>query len=160
MSYRDITPGDKIGKPQAARFIKSRAGTLGLEISFQFEEKSTGNEEVLNWVGWLSSGAMEYTMDTLVNVLGFNGNDSCKEDGTLSDPQALAYLKDVKLVVELETYEGKTFPKIKWVNRIGGSAFEGCQPEIIKLELDKSGFKAAFLAAKQAAGPTKQDVPF
>src|SRR4051812_11222862 len=102
-----ITAGDKIAKPTAARFIQAKTGTIGLEVAFSFKEPD-GSEGRLNWVGWLSpttaekKGAFERTMETLVEVLGFNGNDSVDANGILVDPKALAYDKEVKLVVEME----------------------------------------------------------
>lgn len=163
MGYKDIRAGDKIAKPLAARFVKSKKGTQGCEVIFEFEEPSTGAMERLNWVGWLSPAALENTMDTLVNVLGFNGNDAIDDQGNLTDPGALAYQKQVKLVVEIESYtndkgESRSGAKIKWVNALGGSAFQACEPQTIKSELAGLGFRAAFLAAKQSAGKPKETV--
>lgn len=160
MSYKDIGAGEYTAKPVKgfARFISSSKGTAGLEIPFEFKIPATGNMERLNWVGWLSENAIEKTMETLVDVLGFNGQDACAEDGLLLDPQALAWDKEIKLVIEVEKFEEKEYPKIKWVNKIGGSAFEGK-----KLDLEKIGFRAAFLAAKQGTKTpevAQEQIPF
>ena len=162
MGFREITSGDKKGKAVAARFIKYKSGTLGLEVAFEFEEPSVGSIERLNWVGWLSSNAMEFTMATLVDVLGFNGNDAVNEKGELSDPKAIDWNREVKLVVELEEYEGKSYPKIKFVNRLGGSQFASCEPQVLRVDLQSVGFKAAFLAAQAKTGAVKktQEAPF
>ena len=160
MGYKDITAGDKKGKVVAARFIQSpKTQTMGFEVAFEFEEPSTGAFERLNWVGWLSERAIENTMDTLVNVLGFNGNDETNADGTLKDENALNKETEVRLVVEIEQYNEKSYPKIKWVNKLSGSNFGSLAPETLKANLDKLGFKAAFLATKSQQ---KQDsnVPF
>lgn len=159
MSYKDITATDKIARPLSARIIKSGKGTLGFEVEFGFTEQSTGNEERLRWTGWLSSNAIEYTMDTLVNVLGYSGNDEINEDGTLKDPNVLNWLREVKIVVEMEEYNGKSRAKIKWVNNLGGGGFQAAESNSLKAELGKLGFTAAFLAAKQKsnAGPAKKE---
>ena len=150
MSYMEICAGNKEAKVLAARFIKSpKKGTLGIEIKFEFQEPGYETFENLNWVGWLSPAAIENTMDTLVHVLGFNGDDSCDENGFLTNPNAFDKDKKVQIVVELEEYMGKHYPKIKWVNRPGGSGFEGLKPNLVKTELEGCGFKAAFLAASQ-----------
>ena len=159
MAYKDITAGTKTAKPIAARFITSKNGNHALEVCFQFEETSTHTQERLYWQGWLSQKALENTMKTLVEVLGFNGNDSVDSNGVLTDPDALSYGKDVSIVVEMESYttddgQTKQAPKIKWVNKLSGSSFSGCNPEIIKNDLNAVGFKAAFLAAKQKAPAT------
>jgi hypothetical protein len=163
MSYKDVMPGEKIAKPIGARFIKSEKGTLGMEVAFRFKNVSPAgleSEEQMNWVGWMSEKAIENTMDTLANVLGFNGDDTIDPvTKMLTHPKALAYDQEVKLVIENETYEGKVYPKIKWVNRIGGSAFASVGVDTIKADLNAIGFKAAFLAAKQGAPAQSQAAP-
>lgn len=165
MSYKDITPGDKLGNAVGARVIKSSKGTVGIEVSFDFTEQSTGGPERLSWVGWLSANAMEHTMDTLVNVLGYNGSETTNSEGIFTDPQVIDFKKEVKLVVEMEENpnNGKSYPKIKWVNNVGGSAFSGVSPEVVRSELAGLGFKAAFLASQKKSGKTntkQEDVPF
>lgn len=160
MSFKDITPGTKVGRPIGARFIEAKTGTIGIEVAFEFEE--AGRTERLNWVGWLSptttdkKGALEKTMETLTEVLGFNGNDAVVQDdsGKLADPAALAYGVDVQLVVEMELNpeNQKSYPRIRWVNKVVRSALQGLAPEIVKTKLSAVGFKAAYLVAKQAAG--------
>lgn len=159
MGYKEITPGDKIAKPRAARFIKSSTGKLGIEVSFTFKEESTDTTESLNWVAWLSDAAIKYSMATLVDVLGYNGSADTNETGVLTDPVAIAYDRQVKLVVEIQEYEGKSGPRIKYVNSLGGSAFGSCTPETIKQDLAEAGFKAAFLMAKKNSGLPKQATP-
>ncbi len=159
MSYRDIQAGEKVGVAVGARFIESKKGTLGLEVEFEFEEPSSGGRERLSRAFWLSQDAVENSMDTLVNVLEFNGDDSVDANSVLTNPTALNYNKKVKLVVELEEYNGKSYPKIKWVNNLGGSAFVGIEPKVIQSKLASVNFKAKFLAAKQKAQASSPQVP-
>lgn len=149
---KNITPGTKIARPYAGRFIKSEKGTLGLEVAFKFKEGDL--DETLTWVGWLSEKAMERTMKTLVEVLGFNGDDSVDANSVLTNPKALNYAQDVSLVIEMEINpnDQKQYPRIKWVNQLGGSGFKGLAPESIKSELGAVGFKAAFMAARGQLG--------
>lgn len=172
MGYKDISAGDKTAQATGARFIQSKNGTTGLEVAFKFTETVDGkpSDQRLSWVGWLSSGAIENTMKTLVEVLEFNGNDEVHSTsdvearpalaGVLKDPKALNFGADVVIVIEFEEYEGKSRPKIKWVNKAGGSAFAGLTPETVKAELGAIGFKAQYLAAKKGAGqPTAKPEP-
>lgn len=154
MGYKDITAGDKVAKPLGARFIKSKKGTMAIEVSFEFVEPSTGTPERLSYTGWITKDALPYTMETLVNVLKFNGNETTDSSGVLTDPNAMAYGKEVKIVVALDTNpeNGKTYPKIQYVNSLGGSAYQGCEPETIKSSLGALGFKAAYLATRQMNG--------
>lgn len=167
MSFKDVTAGDKVGQATHARFVEAKTGAIGLEIAFKFKQGEA--EERLTWVAWLTPAAIQFSMETLKNVLGFNGNDSADANGALTDPAALAYGQDVRLVVELEPYtdkngQAKTSPKIKFVNKLGGSNFAGVAPETIKSKLASIGLKAAFLAAGGIVAPSPQlpeaDLPF
>lgn len=164
MGYKDVTSGDKTAKLKGARFIKSPAkGTPGIELAFEFIEPSTGTPERLNYVAWLSAGALGYSMEMLTKVLGYNGSEETDFNGVLTDPKAFNYGQEVKLVVEEESYvnsagEQKSAMKIKYVNSLGGSQFANVEPKTIKADLASVGFRAAFLAAKQQS-PKQQDQP-
>lgn len=165
MSYKDITAGKKTAHALATRFIKSEKGTLGIEVAFGFIEGTT--PETLNWVGWLSTAAIENTMKVLTDVLEFNGDDEVVPGTSNLKPDTYNKQKDIELVVEMEEYEGKSRPRIKWVNNPGtGSAFQALTPETVKSELGTIGFKAAFLAAKAGTKkaatqqPANYTVPF
>lgn len=158
MSYKDITPGRKKAKAKSARIVESKTGKLAFEIAFEFIEESTGGIEFLTWQGWITPNAIENTMKTMVEVLQFNGNDQINSDGTLRDHNAINFDKEVALTVEDETYEGKTRPKIKWVNNIGGYA--ACEQNSLKDKLNAVGFTAVYLAAKQKSSerpPSKKE---
>ena len=163
MGWKDITAGDKTARAFKMRFIKSNTGTAGLEVAFRFKQLLAGgaqSDEQLTWVGWISDAARDRTMKTLVDVLGYNGSMDTNEDGVFTDPKVLDWDRDITLVIEMEAYEGKQYPKIKWVNKAGGSAFAGCAPEVVKNELNSSAFRAAFLAAQQSLkGGSKSSAP-
>jgi len=174
MSLKDVLPGDKIGKAVSMRYIESKEKkTPGVEICFKFTEPTTGGTEQLNWIGWLSEKAIHRTMETLVNVLGYNGSLDTDASGNYSDEKVLDFKREVKLVVEVEEGEdGKEYHQIRWVNTLGGSQFEAIEPKVVKAKLAQIGFKAAFLAAKskssapvakKAAAPApvqEDDVPY
>lgn len=173
MGVKDIVAGDKVGKALGARFIKAKKGTPGIEVVFEFEEPSTGNRERLNWTGWLSERAINNTMETLATVLGSNGSDVVNAEGLFTDPNFLDYKKEVRLVVEMEearnedgspkvdekTGEVQMWPRIKWVNNIGGSMYANVSPDVVKADLATVGFRAAFMAAKQQAKQSGPNVP-
>lgn len=164
MGLRDIQAGTKTAKAIAARFIESKGGKPGIEVAFKFQEGE--NFEQLNWVGWLTEKAMEYTMDTLTNVLDSDGNDAVDGNGVFTSPTFINTKKEVSLVVEMEagvnadgtekvneqTGEVIYYPRIKWVNNLGGSAYSGCTPDVVKQQLAATGFRAAFLHARKASG--------
>ena len=160
MGIKEITPGDKLAKAVGSRFIKSKSGTSGIEVAFEFWQNDA--KETLNWVAWLSEKALKNSLEILDDVLGCSGNDLTDSNGVFVDPKFLDYGREVKLVVELESYinengEARAYPKIKWVNKAGGSQYSGVSPEIVKAELAAVGFKAAFLAAKKSQIPNMAD---
>lgn len=161
MSYKDITAGNKTARMVAARVIKSEQGTTGIEVAFKFKEGES--EEQLNWVGWLSPKALSNTMKTLTDVLGFNGDDQVSEKTGQFKAEAFDLTREVQLVVEMETYDGKTNPRVKWVNKPGaGSGFKSLSGQSAQVELAAVGFKAAFYQAKaelSAAGAPQAAVP-
>jgi hypothetical protein len=175
MGYKDITAGAKVARAKHARFVRPK-NTLGIEIEFEFKQEARpaagtdpgypGGVELRTWVGWFPHDNKEHckkVMKTLHDVLGFNGNDTADADGVLTDPQAFDWSREVQIVIELEPYEGKTYPKIAWVNKLGGSQFAACEPATLKNDLGALGFKAMFLEARQSAGQkpgaAKQQAP-
>jgi len=71
----------------------------------------------LTWFGSLSERALNITLKSLV-TMGFMGDDL--SELVKNQENALDKNKDLELVVEYETYNGETRPKIKWVNDLGG----------------------------------------
>ena len=167
---KQIIDGYKNGKAVSARWVKPKEN-WGIDFIFRFEEPSTGLVEVLNWTAWMSANAVERSVDTLTNVLGWNGNEcfdvenpgkdfpkqTLCQDPKSSDFQKLSntfdWDREVSLTVKHEKYmkDGveKESVKISFVNPLGGSAYQACSPELVKSEIPRLGLRAHFLAAKQ-----------
>lgn len=92
--------------------------------------KLDGDGAEIYWYGTLSEGrGREITIDALL-TMGFAGNDlTALEDG--SGTNALDEKKSVIIVVEQDTYNGKTKPKVKWINSVDA-------PKTAKKPLDAS----------------------
>lgn len=159
-----IQDGEKIAKARAARLIEAKTGTLAIEVAFEFMENNQVTH--LSWQGWLSANAKERTVETLTNVLGYNGGENCDA------PDFLDFGREVKIVIENEHAKDEqgnlkyrqdgspmVYPKIKWVNSIGGGQFAGIEPQIAKQKLQASGLKAAFLAMKKPTQSAGNSVP-
>lgn len=86
-----------------------------LVFDFMNEE---GNPRQLMWFGSLNGGAREITVETLVRC-GFTGNDLAD----LNKGKEVLNEGPYEIVVEMNTYEGKTGPRIKYINAPGGGAF-------------------------------------
>lgn len=160
-----------IAKP--ARLIKSSKDTHGVEVVFDFPEIE--DQPSLTWVGWLSEKARENTFKTLSKVLDSDGSDQLDEDGYFTSEGFVNREKKYSLVVEMEdvldqdgnhkfkeeTGEVLTRPRIKWVNNLGGSNYEGVKPVEAKTFLSQINFKGAIKAKSTAksAPAAKQDPP-
>lgn len=105
--------------PHTAELIESEGkGTPGVKIVMQLEGGGS-----LTWTGWLTGGATEITVKAL-RAMGWQGDD-------LSDLSTVGSV-DCELVVEEEEYNGKWYPKIKFVNVPGGGAKFGAPMDAAK----------------------------
>jgi len=64
----------------------------------------------VTWDGWLTDASYQRTVESLRHC-GW-------EDQDIGDIQGLD--KEVELVIESEEYEGRTYPRVRWVNKPGG----------------------------------------
>lgn len=151
MGYKDIKAGKYLAKAVQGAFGKSKnKGTpqVGIEFTFKTPE---GTQETLWWIGFLTEKARERAFDTL-SLIKFNG-DPDFGPGSF-DPEA-----EVELVIEMEEHEGKSRPKIQWVNEPGGSKFSDLPVTEVKtmitsLGVDLKQEMKARAMAKPAAAPT------
>lgn len=66
----------------------------------------------ITWHGYFTDKAADRTIESL-RICGWEGDD-------LTNLQGLDK-NEVELVIEDEEYDGKVRPKVRWVNRVGGS---------------------------------------
>jgi hypothetical protein len=148
MGYKDIKAGKYLATAITIAFGESKekkTPQVGIEFSFATD---TGTE-TLWWVGYFSDKAKERSLDTL-GIVGFNGDvDNIAFDKT----------KQVEVVVEMEEYDNKLKPKIKWVNELGGQKFANVEVTQVKatmvaLNVDlKKEMASRMKTAPQAKGP-------
>lgn len=117
-----INAGKYLGKVLDYGIGKTKDGEPNIMLMFGFKD-SSGVDQDLIWRGSLKEGkAREITIDALL-ILGLVGNDlSLLAHGNGSG--VLNQEKEVQLVVEHETYNGKTFAKVRYINEVGGGAFK------------------------------------
>jgi hypothetical protein len=101
---------------------KSSTGTA--HVAVLFEDPEGGR---ITWYGYLTDAALERTIASL-RILGW---DPTKHDGRIDSLHNSGLLVDAEaeVVVEMETYNGETRPKVKWVNEVGGGMGEGMPAE-------------------------------
>ena len=92
-----------------ARAIDWGLGTTASKSTpYTWVKLAVGNEEI-DWQGWLSDRSVERTFEAL-RKLGWTGDDVAVID---------ALPTEVEIVIEHEEYQGRQFPRVRWINRIG-----------------------------------------
>jgi hypothetical protein len=107
--------------PEGTFSAVARGGTLSesenkktpqVVVSFEITTAEHAGTTI-NWFGFLTDKTTERTIESL-RYAGWKGSDlSDLSDLSKSDTPV------VELVIEHEEYEGKTRPKVQWVNRVG-----------------------------------------
>lgn len=109
----EIPDGKYRGRARSApaTLIESGKGTPGLSVEIDFTTQD-GAQTSLTWTGWLSDGPFDRTIESL-RYMGWEGDNL--ENVTGLDKN------EVELVIENEEYEGNVYPRIQFINRIGGA---------------------------------------
>ena len=115
-----IQPGKYRARAQAdsVQFGESSKGTEQIAITFDLlDESDAPSGQTITWIGFFS----EKTEARTVESVGHCGWDMA------TGPSNAHRVADnvVELVIEDEPYEGKSYLRVKWINRIGARfAFE------------------------------------
>jgi hypothetical protein len=136
--------------PANGWFCESSKGTAGLRIPLEIISGPCQGE-LCEYVGWLSHAALPGTVKTLVEAFGWDRNLDAL--GKLLDSGPFVG-KECEITVEDEEYNGKMYPKIKWLNRVGGGArmlakdgiaalVAKLSAEVLAVQLDDDDSKAA-----------------
>lgn len=153
-----INPGKYTGRVKDYALGVTQKGDPKVMIIFTFKDEH-GSQQELTWTGFLSEKAKNITIDTLLNC-GMKGEDI----GALVAGVECGVLDtsiDVTLVIENEEYQGKTFPRIKWVNRPGGAAFKDKLTSADVKKMPGLNLKADVLARRKETGLNEDEkLPF
>jgi len=127
------------------------------QVSIDFE---CADGKSRTWRGSLKSEASRAITFKALDVCGFKGDDpgllaAGLETGLL-DTQI-----DVDLTIANETYNEKTFEKIKWINAVGGHGFKNAlSKEDAAKVFNGMNLKAGFAAHRALNPKKKEDAPF
>jgi hypothetical protein len=103
-----IPEGTYVAIARTHQWGETKAGTRQIALEFEIVEGDFANRTV-PWFGYFSDKTWERTCESL-RYCGWKGDD-------LADLGALDY--QVQIVVEHNEYDGKCFPRVAWVNRLG-----------------------------------------
>ncbi len=106
-----VKPGNYLGKVVDYSITQTKKGAPQAAVKFSFKED--GVDRVLTWFSGFGDKQIKHTLKALV-LCGLNTDVESMSDGLSSN--ALDTNKEVLLVVEHDSYDGKTSAKIAWVN--------------------------------------------
>jgi hypothetical protein len=100
-------------KPEGGWFFQTPSGKWGLHVGLRVTDDVSEEGKCITWTGWLSDKAMPFTIKTLREAFGFNGDLNALQDGkvTFADMPC-------SFTTANEDYNGKTNLKVKWLNPI------------------------------------------
>lgn len=128
-----LNPGKYPARATAIQFGSSSKGTAQVAVTYEVTDgPAAGNS--ITWIGFFTDGTTERTIESLQNS-GWKGTDLTELDGLEGEKLFAALGNEVSLTIENETYEGKTRPRVRWVNR-AAQQFE------MKNKLSKEGLAA------------------
>ena len=109
-----LVPGTYTARALEADLGDTKKGDPQVAVLLQVVDEEFAGETI-TWFGYFTDKTKARTLESL-RMLGWATDD-------LSD---LAGISDneVKIVLEEDTYEGKTSLRVKWINRLGGLALK------------------------------------
>lgn len=114
-----------------------------------FIQFKTETDETITWYGSLKNEkATDYAVKAAVTC-GFLGSDWDQFNKLMMAPG-----QKVQIEVEENDYEGKTYPRVKWINAL--RSFETMSADEIKTKVSS----AAKFAQIKSAAPKTEEVPF
>jgi hypothetical protein len=159
MSLKDVQPGTYLATPVRGWFGKvGEKLTPACCVEFQFQPTSSGPLEKITATLYLTDNAQERSLETLLETLGINEEYAManKDPKGIFPAEGSFTTNQVSLVLENETYKDKTFLRVKWINRVGGSQFGNTKPE---LSLGNQEIRGLFVKGRYQLGHRPAALP-
>jgi len=151
-----IPEGKYLAKAVGGKYgLSNEKKTPGVALTLEF--KVGDKVERLVWKGWFSEKTTERTIETLA-IMGFDEFKSVQTDGSFG-PENFDN-SEVDITVEHESFVGsdgqpKVAPKIKWINKPGGTGFGFAENVEVKTVLAGIDLKKELMVARQKLGIKK-----
>lgn len=126
---------------------------IWIEFKFDTEKGPNGEDLTIKYKGWLTEKAIKYVFDVLRGALRWEGKSISELDGPFADTLVG---RKAKLTTDMEEYEGKFHPKVKFVNNPDFTFDKPLENDgVKKLAMKFDGF----LAEHRKAFPILSEVP-
>lgn len=123
----------------SADFYYTKNGNEAVAIGLQIDNDNPEVAgEVVSWRGFFTEKALKQTIKSL-RTIGWEGNDLSTIDKTIGHR--------VSVVVEMEEFEGKQYPRVQWINPLGGMSINNAMGAS-----EKKAFAARMKGAIMAFG--------
>jgi hypothetical protein len=134
-----IEPGKYMATLESHSITENKKGDPQVAAVFSF--RNAAGPQKITWFGGFSEAGRQYTIKNLI-TLGLKGNNPAGN---------LEIGKQVEIVIDNETFEGKTRAKVKFING-PGAARNVIPQDLAKAKL--SALEGAVMAARMASGPS------
>jgi len=151
-----IPEGKYLAKAVGGKYgLSNEKKTPGVAVTLEF--KVSDKVERLFWKGWFSEKTTERTIEALA-LMGFDEFKSVGPDGSFGASHFDG--SEVDIIVENESFVGsdgqtKVTPKIKWINKPGGTSFGFAENVEVKTVLAGIDLKKELMVARQKLGIRK-----
>lgn len=138
----ELANGNYLARAVSAQLGMTKSGKEQVAVTFRLKMDLS---KTITWYGYFTDKTTERTIESL-RFCGWIGVD-------LTDLSGIDR-EEVELVIANEEYEGKTSPRVQWVNRVGGMMLSApLQPDAAKAFAAR--MKGAVLAYDKKAGAPK-----
>ncbi len=143
----DLIPAGKyVARAEHWKLGEASTGSEQVVVDFKFSDPALGS---ILWFGFFTEKTYERTVESLRHC-GWKGTDVLE----LDTPQADLNANEVEIVVEHDTYKGKTSAKVAWVNNLSRAGVNVVAPLAIEKRTSfQQRMKANILAMEQGKPP-------
>lgn len=142
-----LAAGTYRARVKDAALGKSGSGKEQIALMFEIQDEQIGGQTI-TYYGYFTERTYERTIESMRHC-GWQGDDLLNLAG-IND-------NEVEIVVAHEQYEGKTYAKVQWINRIGGGGGVAVKEKL--QEADARQFAARMKQKIAALGAGKPAAP-
>lgn len=146
-----IVPGKYTAKISNYGITPTKSGDPQIAVLFDFNDQD-GTPHEITWFGSLNGEKAQEITSKACLTMGLVGNDLGKIAAGV-EGGALDHETPVSIQIEPHTWDGKTVMRVKFINRLGGQAFQKKLSESeAKLKLAALNLGGVVAAARQELG--------